>query len=255
MSTKLHQEKTEKNSMPVALITGGARRIGACIATTFHDNGYRVIIHYRHSREDALALAATLNQRRAQSAACLYADLDDFNAYEKLIQESHDTWQRLDVLINNASTFTPTPVGKTTLTHWDYLFNSNLKAPFFLSQAAAPFLRDTQGNIINIVDIHAITPMKNYPVYSAAKAGLFMLTKSLALELAPVIRVNAIAPGSVIWPEKENAYSDEKKQAIVSATLLKKQVEPADIATTALFLAQQTSMTGQMLSVDAGRLT
>lgn len=251
MTTK---RQPDKNSTPVALITGGARRIGACIASTFHDNGYRVIIHYRHSREEAMALTETLNQRRAQSAVCIYADLDDFNAYDKLIQESHEVWHRLDVLINNASTFTPTAIGKTTLANWDYLFNSNLKAPFFLSQAALPFLQITHGNIINIIDIHAVTPMKNYPVYSIAKAGLRMLTKSLALEFAPVVRVNAVAPGSVIWPENENIYSDEKKQAILSATLLKKQVNPTDIAKTVLFLAQQTSMTGQMLNVDAGRL-
>src|SRR3990167_5079635 len=251
MTTK-HQP--EKKCAPVALITGSARRVGACIATQFHEKGYRVIIHYRHSHEAAVALAATLNQRREQSAVCMYADLDDFNAYEKLIHASYSAWHRLDVLINNASTFTPTPVGKTTLANWDYLFNSNLKAPFYLSQAAAPFLRETEGNIINIVDIHAITPMKNYPIYSCAKAGLLMLTKSLAVELAPLIRVNAVAPGSVIWPENENVYSDAKKEAILSATLLKKQVSPEDIAKTALFLAGQTSMTGQMLNVDAGRL-
>lgn len=247
------QHLSEKNA-PVVLITGSARRVGACIATTFHDKGYRVIIHYRQSRDEAFALATTLNQHRAESAVCIAADLDDFNAYEKLIHDSYNTWHRLDVLINNASTFTPTPVGDIKADVWDYLFNSNLKAPFYLSQAAAPFLRENQGNIINIVDIHAITPMKNYPIYSCAKAGLLMLTKSLALELAPSIRVNAVAPGSVIWPENENEYADAKKQAILSATLLKKQVDPTDIAKTALFLAEQTSMTGQMLNVDAGRL-
>lgn len=237
----------------VALITGAARRIGACIADTFHASGYNIVVHYRHSKDDAQALITALNDRRDNSAVCVSADLDNQNDYEKLINESVNQWRRLDVLINNASTFTPTPIGKINLANWDNLFNSNLKAPLFLSQAAAPFLAKNKGNIINIVDIHAITPMKNYPVYSCAKAGLLMLTKSLAMELAPAIRVNAVAPGNVMWPENENEYSDKKKQAILSATLLQKQVSPNDIAQTALFLAQQNSITGQMIHVDAGR--
>ncbi|MCX7125940.1 MAG: SDR family NAD(P)-dependent oxidoreductase, partial [Gammaproteobacteria bacterium] len=170
----------------VVLITGSAKRIGACIAEHFHQTGYRVIIHYRHSRKDAEAAAQAFNNQRPNSAACIKADLDIFDDYEKLIIESHKVWGRLDVLINNASTFFPTPIGKINLNDWDLLFNSNLKAPFFLSQAAAPFLRENKGNIINIIDIHAEkNPMKNYPVYSCAKAGLLMLTRSLALELAP----------------------------------------------------------------------
>lgn len=238
----------------VALITGAARRIGACIADFFHANEYNVIVHYRHSKADAQVLVAALNHRRNNSAVAIYADLDDQSAYEKLIHDSVAKWERLDVLINNASTFTPTPIGKIDLVKWNYLFDSNLKAPFFLSQASAPFLMENKGNIINIVDVHAITPMKNYAVYSCAKAGLLMLTKSLAMELAPHIRVNAVAPGNVIWPENENEYSDEKKQTIIEATHLKKQVSPTDIAQTALFLAQQSAITGQMILVDAGRL-
>ncbi|HLB55725.1 MAG TPA: pteridine reductase [Coxiellaceae bacterium] len=237
----------------VVLITGAARRIGACIAEVFHANNYNVIVHYRHSKLDAQTLVTKLNQRRENSAIAIYADLDDASHYEKLIRESVNQWKRLDVLINNASTFTPTPIGKITQEKWDYLFNSNLKAPFFLSQAAAPFLSENKGNIINIVDVHAITPMQNYSIYSCAKAGLFMLTKSLALELAPAIRVNAIAPGNVIWPENENVYSDEKKQSIIQSTLLKKQVDPKDIAETALFLANQMSITAQMINIDAGK--
>lgn len=239
---------------PVALITGAARRIGAVIAEMFHENGHNVIVHYRHSKTDAQNLVARLNQKRAHSAAAIHADLDDATAYAQLIHDAVAQWNRLDVLVNNASTFTPTPIGQVDIEKWDYLFNSNLKAPFFLSQASAPFLATNQGNIINIVDVHAITPMKNYPVYSCAKAGLFMLTQSLALELAPHIRVNAVAPGNVIWPENENVYSDAKKQAVLNATFLKKQVDPSDIAKTALFLSQNTSMTGQMIAVDAGRL-
>lgn len=236
----------------VALITGAARRIGACIAASFHANGYHVVVHYRRSENEAHDLVKTLNKNRANSAVAIFADLDNQNDYEKLIRESAACWNRLDVLINNASTFTPTPIGKIDLSNWDYLFNSNLKAPFFLSQAAAPFLAENKGNIINIVDVHAITPMKNYSVYSCAKAGLFMLTKSLAVELAPTIRVNAVAPGNVLWPENENTYSDAKKKAILSATLLQKQISPEDIAQTALFLATQCSMTGQMICVDGG---
>lgn len=247
-----YKHMTQKHHK-VALITGAARRIGACIAETFHTNGYHIIVHYRHSENEARALVATLNRRRADSAVGIFADLDNQNDYEKLIRESVACWNRLDVLINNASTFTPTPIGKIDLATWDYLLNSNLKAPFFLSQAAAPFLAIHAGNIINIVDVHAIRPMKNYSVYSCAKAGLFMLTKSLAVELAPTIRVNAVAPGNVLWPENENAYSDAKKEAILKATLLQKQIKPEDIAETAMFLATQRSVTGQMISVDGGK--
>lgn len=237
----------------VALITGAARRIGACIAEIFHANHYNIIVHYRNSDQAAHQLVATLNQRRAHSAACFSADLDNASDYASLIEQSMAVWKRLDVLINNASTFFPTPVGKIHLHDWDKLFNSNLKAPLFLSQAAAPFLAEKKGAIVNITDIHAITPMKNYPVYSTAKAGLWMLTQSLALELAPDIRVNAVAPGSVLWPENENAYSDARKQAILNATFLKKLVDPVDIAKTTLFLAKESSITGQMISVDGGR--
>jgi pteridine reductase len=244
---------TKHQQTPVVLITGAARRVGACIAAYFHANHYRVIVHYRHSSAEAQALVAKLNATRTDSAIAIYADLDDQNCYDTLIQTSVNTWNRLDVLINNASTFTPTPVGTITPDQWDYLMNSNLKAPLFLSQAAAPFLAKQQGCIINITDIHAKTPMKNYPVYSCAKAGLWMLTQSLASELAPAVRVNAVAPGNVLWPENENVYSDEKKQKILDATLLKKQIKPEDIAQTALFLAQQNSITGQMVCVDGGR--
>lgn len=239
----------------VVLITGAARRIGACIAEVFHENDYNVIVHYCHSKSDAQTLVTKLNQYRENSAIAMYADLDNPSHYEKLIQGCVNQWGRLDILMNNASTFTPTPIGTITQEKWDHLFNSNLKAPFFLSQAAASFLAENNGNIINIVDIHAITPMKNYSVYCCAKAGLFMLTKSLAMELAPTIRVNAIAPGNVIWPENENVYSEEKKQSIIQSTLLKKQVGPKDIAQTALFLANQTSITAQMIHVDAGRFS
>lgn len=237
----------------VVLITGAARRVGAVIAQVFHANHYRVIIHYRHSKQDAEKLAQMFNQARADSACAIYADLDCFDDYEKLINAAYQQWQSLDVLIHNASTFTPTPVSSATLSQWNYLMNSNLKAPFFLSQHAAPLLKKTKGVIINIVDIHARTPMQDYPIYSIAKAGLHMLTKSLALELAPDVRVNAVAPGAVLWPENENIYSDEKKLHIIANTLLKKTISPESIAKTCLFLANEEAITGQMIAVDGGK--
>lgn len=249
-----NKRMTEKNQK-VALITGAAKRIGACIATACHKAGYRVIIHYRHSRDNAEALVKTLNQQREQSAACIAADLDQFDQYEILIQNSYAIWNQLDLLVNNASTFSQTPVGKTTENDWDLLLNSNLKAPYFLSQCAASLLRQHHGNIINIIDIYGANakPMKNYSVYSCAKAGLSMLTKSLALELAPHVRVNAVAPGHVIWPENQDAFSDQEKKIILSNTSLQKEVSPDDIAQTVLFLAQQSAITGQIISVDGGR--
>ncbi|OGT27010.1 MAG: hypothetical protein A3I77_00890 [Gammaproteobacteria bacterium RIFCSPLOWO2_02_FULL_42_14] len=239
--------------MKVVLITGAARRIGAAIATYFHAREYRVIVHYRHSKIEADALIALFNRARADSAVACFADLDDASHYPRLIQEAVKKWQRLDVLINNASTFTPTPVETATLAQWDFLMNSNLKAPFFLSQMAATHLQTTKGNIVNIIDVHAHHPMKNYPVYSIAKAGLHMLTKSLAMELAPAVRVNAVAPGNVIWPENENAYSSGQKESILEKTWLKKQVSPDSIAETCYFLTNQPDITGQMICVDAGK--
>lgn len=238
---------------PVVLITGAALRIGAVIATVFHQAGYRVIVHYRHSKAAAEKLAAGFNATRPDSSAALFADLDNPAHYETFMADAVALFGGLTVLINNASTFFKTPMGAITEKDWDLLFNSNLKAPLFLSQAAMPFLKKQQGNIINIVDIHAKRPMKNYPVYSCAKAGLWMLTQSLAMELAPEIRVNAVAPGHVIWPENTDAFSATEKAKIMEETFLKKNVDPKDIANTALFLAQQPSITGQMICVDAGR--
>jgi len=238
----------------VVLITGGARRIGAAITEHFHLNGYRVIVHYRHSKQDAETLIKKLNEQRNNSAAAISADLDNFEEYEKLIFEANAVWNRIDILINNASTFFQTLIGKTNENDWNLLLNSNLKAPFFLSQAAAPLLAKNNGNIINIIDTHANKkPMKNYPAYSCAKAGLSMLTKSLAIELAPPIRVNGVAPGHVVWPENKNAFSDAEKKAIEAAVLLQKEIRPVDIAQTALFLAEQTSITGEVIAVDGGR--
>src|SRR3989338_89566 len=237
----------------VVLITGSAKRVGAVIVEVFHHAGYRVIVHYRQSEKEAKKLVEKVNHVREKSAACVFADLDQFDHYKKLIDESVSIFGQLDILMNNASTFFKTPIGNITEQDWNLLLNSNLKAPLFLSQIAAPFLEKNNGNIINIIDIHAKKPMKNYPVYSCAKAGLFMLTRSLALALAPSIRVNAVAPGHVIWPENQDAFSESEKKEILLKTFLQKAVNPEDIAKTALFLADQSSITGQMICVDGGR--
>src|SRR3990167_4133836 len=201
----------------VVLITGAAKRVGAALANYFHAHNHHVIVHYRQSKSNAEKLVVQFNQTRSRSAAAIYADLDQFDHYQKLIHESIAIFGRLDVLINNASTFFKTPVGSATEKDWDLLINSNLKAPFFLSQAAAPQLSKQQGCIINMVDIHAQSPMKNYPIYSCAKAGLCMLTQSLAIELAPRVRVNAIAPGHVMWPTDDTAFSEDEKNKIMRA--------------------------------------
>lgn len=234
------------------LITGGARRVGAEIARTLHAAGARILIHYRSSAAAAQALGAELNGARPGSAALVGADLLDDEAPGKLIAAALEHFGRLDVLVNNASTFYPTPVGKITRAAWDDLLGSNLRGPLFLSQAAAPHLAREHGLIINIVDIHGLRPLKGYPVYSIAKAGLAMLTRSLARELGPDIRVNGIAPGPVLWAE--HGLDEGMKREIVSRTALKRVGNPEDIARTALFLARDASyITGQIIAVDGGR--
>jgi len=234
------------------LITGGARRVGAAIVRTLHGAGARILIHYRASAADARALADELNATRPGSVAIEPGDLLDAAVPERLVAATLRTFGRIDVLVNNASTFYPTAVGEITPAHWDELMGSNLKAPLFLSQAAAPSLKAARGLIINIVDIHALRPLKGHPVYSVAKAGLAMLTRSLARELGPDVRVNGIAPGPVLWPEKPVA--DELKQEIIAKTALKRHGTPQDIARTALFLATDAPyVTGQIITVDGGR--
>lgn len=236
----------------VALITGAAKRIGAETARTLHAAGMNIVIHYRSSRQAADELSADLNQLRASSAAVVQADLDDDHAYGTLIEDAVEVWGQLDVLVNNASSFFPTPVGSITLGHWHNLINSNLKAPLFLSQAATPFLKETRGCIINMVDIHAFRPMKAHPVYCAAKAGLAMLTQSLAKELGPEIRVNGIGPGAILWPD--NDISESTKQHIIERTALKRHGEPKDIAKAILFLVRDADyITGHIVPVDGGR--
>ncbi len=237
----------------VALITGGARRLGAEMARTFHGAGARVVIHYQRSSKEAESLVAELNSKRANSVACVGGDLLDTAELGKLPHFAQEQFGRLDILVNNASTFYPTPIGEITEAHWDDLLGTNLKAPLFLSQAAAPALRLSHGLILNIVDIHGMRPLRRYPVYGIAKAGLIMLTRSLARELGPQIRVNAIAPGPVMWPA-DGVADAELQQKIIGRTLLKRSGSALDIARTALFFAADAPfITGQVMPVDGGR--
>lgn len=236
----------------VVLITGGARRVGAEIARALHAAGAGILIHYRSSGAAAIALADEFNRVRAHSAAIFAAQLLNAEAPEKLIAATLLEFGRLDILINNASSFYPTPVGQITPLQWDDLMGSNLKAPLFLAQAAAPSLRAQRGLIINMIDIHALRPLKAHPVYSTAKAGLAMLTRALARELGPEIRVNGIAPGPVLWPE--SGMDEHLKHEIIGKTALKRHGTPQDIARTALFLAKDAPyITGQIIAVDGGR--
>ena len=236
----------------VVLITGGARRVGAEIARALHAAGANILIHYRSAAAAAIILADEFNQVRPHSAAIHSAHLSAAEAPEKLVAAALLEYGRLDILINNASSFYPTPVGQITVPQWDDLIGSNLKAPLFLAQAAAPSLAKQRGLIINMIDIHALRPLKGHPVYSTAKAGLAMLTRALARELGPDIRVNGIAPGPVLWPEGD--IDSELKREIVEKTALKRQGTPQDIARTALFLAKDAPyITGQIIAVDGGR--
>ena len=236
----------------VALVTGAARRIGAVIARTLHADGCDVAIHYRGSTDAAAALVADLNASRADSAAAFAADLTDVDAIEQLAAQVGQWRDGLDILVNNASSFYPTPAGTITEGQWDDLMGTNLKAPLFLSQAVLPALRASSGVIINIVDVHASHPLRDHPVYGPAKAGLAMLTRSLAKDLAPAVRVNGVSPGAILWPE--NDMPDDTKQAILKQVPLARPGEPDDIAGAVLFLARDaTYVTGQIMAVDGGR--
>ena len=238
----------------VALITGGARRVGAQIARTLHANGMHVVIHYRSSNEDALALQTELESQRPKSVTLVKGDLLDISQLPGIVESAAAVFKRLDVLVNNASSFYPTPLGQATEEQWDDLFGTNLKAPFFLAQAAAAHLKKTHGCIVNIADIHADRPIKRYPIYCMAKAGVVMLTKSLARDLAPEIRVNAIAPGTIMWPEGEAQVSEVQKQEMLARIPLQRSGGPEDIASTVLFLVRAaTYINGQVIAVDGGR--
>ena len=244
----------QSTSTKTVLLTGGARRIGAAIARTLHQAGMNLALHYRVSTEAAEALQDELNRRRAESVLLLQADLRDTARLPALVEHTVARWGRLDALVNNASSFYATPLGRTTEAEWDDLLASNLKAPFFLSQAAAPHLRAVGGSIVNLVDIYAQRPLQNHPVYCTAKAGLAMLTRSLAWELGPAVRVNGIAPGAILWPEQ--GVSETAKAQLLSRIPLRRRGEPEDIARTVLFLLQDAGyISGQIIAVDGGHLS
>lgn len=238
----------------IVLVTGGAKRVGAAICRRLHAAGANVVIHYRSSLYEALALRAELNDLRADSAHCVQADLLDIAALKLMVEEAVKHFGHLDALVNNASSFYATPLALVNDAQWHDLLGTNLKAPLFLAQAAAEELRRRHGAIVNIADIHAERPMHGHLLYSAAKAGLVALTKSLAQEMAPQVRVNAVAPGVISWPEDEEWQDEERRRKIVAHTLLKREGEPDDIARTVQFLiADAPYITGQVISVDGGR--
>lgn len=238
----------------VVLITGGAKRVGAAICRRLHGEGANLMIHYRSSAVEAEALCDEFNRNRPDSAALVQADLHDVEQLPDLVTATVNHYGRLDVLINNASSFYPTAVGEIGEKDWYDLIGTNLKAPLFLSQAAAERLRRSHGCIVNIADIHAERPMKSYVVYSIAKAGLVALTKSLAHELGPEVRVNAVSPGPIMWPEEDPTFDDQERRRIVAHTLLKREGSPDDIARAVLFLVKDAPyITGTILPVDGGR--
>ena len=245
-----------ESALPLAdrcvLITGGAKRLGAAIGRRLHAAGASLVVHYHQSRTSADALVAELEALRPGSALAVRADLHEVARLPELVEAAVARFGRLDVLVNNASTFYPTPVGTITVAQFDDLVGTNLRAPLFLSQAAAPALAAARGLIINMVDIHGRRPLRAHPVYSAAKAGLVMLTKSLARELGPEVRVNGIAPGPVMWPERD--LDEALKAEIIAKTALKRSGSPEDIARAALFFAVDAPyVTGQVIAVDGGR--
>ncbi len=241
------------HAQPVALITGAAHRIGAVIARTLHAAGYDVALHYRHSFDDATTLAAELEAQRAHSTLLLQAELTEVAALPTLIDTLLAHYGRLDALVNNASTYYATPVGSATGAQWDELFGANARAPFFLSQAAAPALRSAKGAIVNIADIYAERPLPAHTLYCMSKAALVMLTRSLAVDLGPEIRVNAIAPGNILW--STNPVKAETPAIVEQRTTLARQGSPQEIADAVLFLLRDASYcSGVVLPVDGGRL-
>lgn len=235
------------------LVTGAARRVGAEIVRTLHAAGANVGIHYRHSECEALLLANSLNTQRAGSAHLVCADLANVDGFPGLVAEVADKFGRLDGLVNNASSFFGTPMGHISVENWNDLIGSNLKAPLFLTQAAAPYLKLTRGAVVNITDIHGERPLAGFSVYCAAKAGLAGLTRALAIELAPEVRVNGVAPGPIEWPD-DDTFDAGTRQDIIEHTLLKRTGSSADVARSVLFLlAGAQYVTGQILAVDGGR--
>ena len=242
------------NPPPVALITGASQRIGATICRKLHTQGYRVIIHCRRESAAGKALLEELNQQRSNSAVMLYADLEKIADVERLASDALAQWQRLDALVNNASGFYPTALGEVSEADWDSLLGSNVKGAFFLSQALVPALRKHRGAIVNIVDIYGDKPLQGHPVYSIAKAGLAMMTRSLAVELAPDVRVNGIAPGAILPPVASDAFGEIEQRNVSERVPLQRWGSAADIAGTVWFLLQSDSyINGQIIAVDGGR--
>jgi pteridine reductase len=235
-----------------ALITGAAKRVGASIARSLHAEGASIAIHYRSSAAPALALAEEFDRVRPGSATTVQCDLLDTDGLAAMVAAVVTRAGRLDVLVNNASTFYPTPLGEVTTAQWDDLVGTNLRAPLFLSQAAAPHLRATRGTIVNLIDIHAIRPLRDHPVYGAAKAGLAMLTRSLARDLAPDVRVNGVAPGAVLWPD--DGLAERTRESIIRQVPMQRAGAPEDIADCVRYLVRDAAyVTGQIIVVDGGR--
>jgi pteridine reductase len=243
---------TPRHDRPVALITGAARRVGAVIARTLHEAGFDLALHYRHSADEARALALDLDSRRRGSTLLVPAELADLAALPVIIEHVLTHYGRLDALVNNASAFFPTPVDSATAQQWNQLFASNAQAPFFLSQAAIPALRKARGSIVNLVDIYAERPLADHPLYCMAKAALAAMTRSLALDLGPEVRVNGVAPGAVLWPGDGKPYDNQ--QAMLARTPLQRAGSPEDVANTVLWLLRDAPfVTGQIIRVDGGR--
>jgi len=242
------------NFPKVVLITGAARRVGAEIAAILHEAGCNIVLHYHRSAAEAKQLCAFFNEKREHSAITLRADLSDIPRLNHLVEQAAQEWGHLDVLINNASRFYKTAVGQVTESSWDDLLNTNLKAPFFLCQAAVKYLQERKGCIVNLGDVHGERPMRDYGVYCISKAGLLMLTQTLAKEWGPSIRVNAVSPGAVMLPEGENVLTPEQEEKILSRTALRRHGSSQDVAKAVLYLvANADYVTGTVLTVDGGR--
>lgn len=240
------------DSNPVALITGGAKRIGHQIASMLHASGYDIMIHYRSSQQAASALVHSLNEARDNSAAMVQGDLLDINSVPTIVDSTIQQFDRLDAVINNASTFYPTPIELINEEYWNDLVGSNLKAPAFIAKHAVPYLRQSNGCIVNIIDIYGQTPLSNHPLYCSAKSGLSMLTKSLARDLAPEIRVNGVSPGAVLWPE--NNKTEFSQDELLKRIPMQRMGSPEDIAKAVRFLLMDADyITGQIIAVDGGR--
>lgn len=241
-----------RHERPVALITGAGKRVGAVIARTLHAAGYDLALHYRHSAAEAELLAASLERQRSDSTFTVQAELADIHLLPAMVQRVVDRFGRLDALVNNASAFYPTPVGTATPAQWNELFASNAQAPFFIAQAATPALREARGAIVNMVDIYAERPLANHPLYCMAKAALEAMTRSLALDLGPDVRVNGVAPGAVMWPSDGKPYDDQ--QAMLARTPLRRAGSPEDVADAVLWLLRDAPfVTGQIIRIDGGR--